>query len=277
MRTEQALREAKHRTPGPRGWVEGLARFGHATKGVVYLLIGGLAVSAAVGSGGATTGGRGAVATIADQPFGRVLLGLTAAGLFGYALWRLVQAALDPERRGTDAKGVAARLGYVLSAGAHIALGVAAAQMLAGGGGGGASKKSWIGEAMGDPVGIAIIGLLGAFVVGAGVYQLYKAKTAKFEEDLKTAEMSPKERSWVVRIGRFGLAARGVIFPIIGIYLIQAAITTDPSKAKGVGGALRELSQQPFGTFLLLVVAAGLVAYGVHMVVNARYRRIQTS
>ncbi|HEV2129901.1 MAG TPA: DUF1206 domain-containing protein, partial [Longimicrobiaceae bacterium] len=132
----QAHRHARHAAHGASPWVEGLARLGYAAKGVVYLIVGGLAAQAALGSGGQTTGSEGALSTILRQPLGQVLLGAVAVGLAGYALWRFVQAALDPEHRGTDAKGIAIRLGYAISGVIHAGLAIEAARMVLGNGGG---------------------------------------------------------------------------------------------------------------------------------------------
>lgn len=263
---------AAHGTPH---WVETLARAGYAAKGVVYGLIGVLALMAAFGEGGQVGGGQQAIQTIGSQPFGQFLLVVTGIGLAGYSIWRFVQAALDPEHAGTDAKGVAKRLGYTGSGLIYGALAILALQMgIGSGGGGGGSQQTYVAKVLSEPFGQLIVGAIGVFVIGAGIYQLYKAYTAKFVRDLKTNEMSATERTWAERLGRLGYAARGVVLPIIGYFVLKAAITYQPGQAKGVGGALATLASQPFGTFLLIVVAAGLVAYGAFQLVQAKYRRI---
>lgn len=256
--------------------VEKLARFGYAVKGVVYGLIGVLAVMAAFGSGGKTSGSRGVLRTIADGPFGQILVGAAAIGLFGYALWRFVQAVIDPDRKGTDAEGIIKRTGYFGSGVIYAALGWAALQLLLGNGGsgGGNGADTWTAKLMAQPFGQWLVGIAGAITIGIGLYQLYKAYNAEFFDKLKTGEMNATEKTWTKRVGRAGLAARGVVFGIIGGFLIQAALNANPEEARGLEGALDTLAVQPYGPYLLGLVALGLVAYGVYCWVLARYRRI---
>ncbi|HVF28385.1 MAG TPA: DUF1206 domain-containing protein [Pyrinomonadaceae bacterium] len=260
-------------------WAVMLARFGLAAKGIVYIVVGVLAVQVALGSGGRMTNKSGALQTILDQPFGKVMLGAVAVGLFGYVLWRFVQALTDPERKGTGAKGLGIRAGYILSGIVYAGLALAAVRgvMSATGdaGGGGDQTKSWTGWLLSQPFGAWLVGIIGASIIGVGLFQFYKAYSAKFREKFNLHEMSTTEDLWATRLGRFGLAARGVVFGIVGFFLIQAARTFDPNQARGLDGALRTLLQQSYGTILMGVVAAGLVAYGVYMLVEARYRRIR--
>ena len=175
---------------------------------------------------------------------------------------------------GTDLSGTAKRVGYGASSVIHVSLGIAAAQMAMGSSGSGGSKQTYVAQLLQAPFGASMLGAVGVAVIITGVVQLVKAVKTKFEDKLKTGEMSYTERVWAIRIGRFGLAARGVVFPIIGMFLIQAAINHGPSRVKGVGGALREIASQSYGPWLLALIAAGLTAYGAHMLVNARFRRI---
>lgn len=277
----QAEQVVKQAAASP--WVERLARFGYAAKGAVYIVVGLLAAMAAAGSGGKTTDTRGALGTIFAQPFGRGLLGAVAVGLIGYALWRFVQAFADAENKGSDAKGIGVRIGYAGSGLIHVGLALSAAQMAFGssggrssGGGGGSDRaeQGWTASLMAQPFGRWLVALVGAGIIGVGLFQLYKAYTAKFRKELKLAEMSGTEQTWATHSGRLGFAARGVVFGVIGIFLMLAALRSDPGQARGLGGALRALEAQPFGSLILAVVAAGLVAYGVYMFVAARYRRI---
>lgn len=255
-------------------WVERLARVGFATKGVVYGLVGALALAAAFNEGGSVGGSKNAMQTIGAQPFGQTLLYIIAVGLAGYALWRIVQAVIDPENVGTDGKGIAKRIGYVASGAIHGALCVAAYQMASGGGGGGSSKKTWVAQLLAEPFGAFLVGAGALGLIVFGLQQLHKAWTVDFTKKMKTAEMSPQERTWAIRLGRVGLAARGVILPLMGVFLMRAALQHDASEVKGLGATLREISSQPYGPWLLALVAAGLIAYGVHMLANAKYRRI---
>jgi hypothetical protein len=250
-----------------------VARAGYATKGAIYVILGVLSVRAAL-DGGAPEGGKGAVQEIGSQPFGQVLLIVTAIGLFAYAAWRAVQAAVDPESAGTDGKGIATRIGWAGSAIAHVSLAVLAIQMVNGGGGDGKSKETWLAQLMSHSGGQIVVAILGLSIIGAALVQLYQAKTTKFTEELDTKEMSPKTESAAVWSGRLGLGARGVVFPVIGFYLVKAAISQNPEQAKSLGEALTEISRSTFGDVMLILISIGLIAYGIYQFVLARYRRI---
>jgi hypothetical protein len=249
---------------------------GYAAKGTVYIILGGLAFRAAIGSGGSATDQEGAFAAILRQPFGQILLIIVAIGLFGYALWRFVQAAVDPENEGTDFKGIAKRIGYVVSGIIYGGFAISAVQLARGSGGSndGNSPEEWTARLMSQPMGQWLVGLVGVIVIGTGLYQFYRAYSAKFREELKLHEMSAEEEQWATRMGRLGHAARGVVYLILGSFLVQAAIQADPQEAGGLGEALQTLAQQPYGPWLLGIVALGLMAYGAFAIVLARYRRI---
>ncbi|MEZ4736742.1 MAG: DUF1206 domain-containing protein [Caldilineaceae bacterium] len=273
-RNQQLQRASAEAIP----WVVWLARFGFAAKGFVYIVIGALAFLAAIGQGGQTTGPEGALSSIAQAPFGRILLGLVAIGLFGYALWRLVQAGIDPENEGTDAAGVVKRIGFAVSGIVYAGLGFEAARLALGASGGGNSgdgqAEDWTARLMAQPFGPWLVGLAGLIIIGTGLYQFYKAYSVKFREKLKLQEMSTREITWATRSGRIGFAARGVVYCIIGWFLIQAALRSNPQQAGGIGEALQELARQPYGPWLLGIVAVGLIGYGFFAFVLARYRRI---
>jgi hypothetical protein len=258
-------------------WVEKLARLGYAAKGVVYLIIGGIAARAAFGSGERVQGSQGALRTILEQPFGKFLLALVALGLAGYALWRFVQAGLDPEHGGrTDGGGAAKRVGYAISGAIHTGLALAAARMVMGrGGGGGDRTADWTATLMRQPAGRWLVAAVGLGIAGYGAYALYRAYAVKLDKRLDLSRMSPAARTWAVRSGRAGIAARGVVFAMMGFFLLRAALRSNPGEARGLDGALRALQQQSYGPWLLGLVALGLVGYGIYQLVEARYRRIQ--
>jgi Domain of Unknown Function (DUF1206) len=276
--------EAERATAGVRDaarraapWIERFARLGYLASAVVYVVIGLLAARAAAGEGGKTTGTRGALRTIVEQPKGQLLLAVIAAGLFGYAAWQLVAALTDAERKGTEPKGLALRAGMVGTAVITASLGVAAVRLIMGSGGGGDDGQRadhWTARLLGLPLGRWIVALVGAGVVAYGLYQLHRAYAAKVREHLDLSTLGPATATWVVHFGRFGLAARGVVFGVIGWFLIRAAATYDPREASDLGEALAALERQPYGAWLLGAVAFGLVAFGLYQLVNARYRRI---
>jgi len=256
-----------------------LAKLGYAVKGVVYLLIGGLALEVATTGRGTPEGKEGAVREIGKQPFGDVWLFVVGVGLAGYALWRMVSAIADTEGKGHALEGIGQRIGYAVSGLVHGAVAVASLQLAFGAS---AARhehaaQTWIGKLMQQSWGEAALIAIGLGIVIAGLGDLVKAAKASFERDRDTSRMSEKERRWVRRLGRVGHAAHGVVLPIIGIMLVRAALAYDASKAvRGLGGALREIQTEPQGAILLAIVAVGLAAYGLFMLVCARYRVIRT-
>ena len=251
--------------------IEPIGRAGFAARGAVYVTMGVMAARAAIGArGGRATDQEGAVREIGRSS--EILYGLVAAGLVAYALWRFAQAFLDLDQKGGDPKALAVRGTYVVSGLLHLGLGLTALGM--GLGGGRDSIREWVARALAEPWGAWAVGIAGAGVVGSGLYQFYKAARAKFEKHQRTERMSVAERKWSRRVGRFGLAARGVTFLIVGYFLIRSALNVNAREARDVAGALRALQQQPYGAWLLGVVALGLVAYGLLSFVDAKYRRI---
>jgi fumarate reductase subunit D len=252
---------------------EWLARAGFVARGLIYGIIGILAIKLALGAGGKTTNQQGALETIARQPFGKVLLILVAIGLAGYALWRLLHALLGhgPEDSDTTFERVAAFGSGIVYAG----LCAIAVEILLGSGGNssGSSHKTAAGV-FGWPAGTWLVGIAGAVLVGVGLYQGYRGISRDFLKDSKTEEMSARVRNWVEWIGTFGHLARMVVFGLVGVFLIKAAIDYDPNKAVGLDGALAKLAHASYGPFLLGLVAAGLIAFGVYSLSDARYRRI---
>ena len=259
-------------------WTERLARFGYASKGAVYVTVGVLASLAAAGRGGNLTDTRGAMRTIDLQPFGKLVLVFIAAGLGAYALWRVVQAVADADRKGRDAKGLAVRAGYLGSGLVYAGLALSALRILfdASGESRGNSLREWAAFLLALPFGYLLVGLAGLAVFGFGLYQIYKGLKAKFRKRLKLGELGERE-GWAVWSGRLGYAARGVVFCVIGSFLLRAAFYFNPNEARGLDGALQALPGHAFGPLPLEVVAAGLVAYGLFAFVEARYRRIAGS
>lgn len=258
-------------------WFERLARLGYAAKGLVYLVVGLLASAAAIGTGGRTTDTSGALQTIVTQPFGKFLLSIVTLGIAGYVLWRLVQTFFDPENGGQpiNAKQIARRLGYACSAIGYTGLAFTAVKLIMGlGGGDSETVEDWTIYFLDQPFGRWLVALAGVLVIGVGVAFLFQAYKAKFRHQLKLQQMSLSQRIWTVCLGRFGIASRGFVFGIIGIFLVLAAIQIDGSKARGLGGTLAILAQQPFGAWLLGIVAWGLTAYGIYSLLESRYRRI---
>ena len=257
-----------------RRTLEMLARAGYGARGVVYCLVGGLAVLAAVGAGGQAGGNKSALATLLNQPFGRLWLGLIAVGLAGFALWRIIEGATDADRRGNSGKALAQRAGHVMGGIVYGGLALTAAQLALGKRGEGGDDNAihdWTAWLLSKPLGQWLTGLIGLVVIGVGLSFLRKGWKGDVLERLS---LPAEVRRWAVPMGRLGFAARGVVFGLVGAFLILAAVHSSSAEVKGLAGALQVLREQPYGWVLLAVTAAGLFAFGVFGLVQARYRHI---
>jgi hypothetical protein len=247
---------------------------------MVYLLIGVLALQAAAGTGGGTTDHHGALLVLLRQPMGRWLLGVIAAGLFGYAVWRAITAVADPEARGrNDWKRKFVRVGFAFRALVHFGLAWSAAK-LALGAGGEAEQDTAEGrtaQLMSFPFGPWLVGGVAIGVAAYGIAQIVRGIAGTIDKQLALGSLGPDERRLVERAARVGLVARGVVFGIIGVFLANAALAGDPSKAGGLEEALQALQRQPYAPFLLGAVAVGLAAYGAYQLARARYRVISAA
>ena len=258
-------------------WVERLARVGYVSKGLVYTIIGSLTAAAALGHGRSRGDSSAAFRFILEQPFGRVLIGVVALGLFGYAAWRIINAITDPERRGSDAKGLAIRAGGFARGALYGSIAFEALRLALGRSGGGGNDdeaQHWTARILDAPFGQWIVVAAGAGIAGYGVYQLYRAWQSKLGKELRLHWVTDRFTRRLVAISRFGIAARAVVFLFAGLSVARAAWQRDPGEVQGMGGALRDVGA--FSQWLLIIVAIGLVAYGVYQFVNARYRRIST-
>lgn len=260
-----------------RPWVEPAARAGYAAKGVVYVVVGLLAAQAALGRG-SVGDSSDAFGVILRQPLGRVLLGIVAIGLLGYAVWRLLSAVLDTEGKGSDGKGLLKRAGYGLSGAIHAALAVEAGRLALGSGGGsgsGSGAEHWSARLMELPAGRWLLALAAAGVAAYGIYQLVRAVKADVRKHLRLDDLDASSAEWAVRVSRFGVAARGVVFVMVGWLVAQSALSAQPEQAGGTEDALRAFQSEQ-GPWLLGIVALGLIAYALYQFLNARYRVVRT-
>jgi cytochrome b561 len=252
---------------------EALARAGFVARGLVYAIIGVLALKLAFGHGGKLTNQQGALKTVAHQPFGTVLLVLVAIGLGGYCLWRLVRAAIGHGPEGSDTGFE--RVTALASGIAYGALCALAVEILISGhsGSSGSPKKATAGV-LGWPGGTWIVGIAGVVMVAVALYQGYRGVSHRFLKDSKVEQMKPEMKKWITRLGTIGHLARMVVFGLVGIFLVKAAIDYNPKQAVGLDGALAKLTHYSYGPVLLGIVAAGLIAFAVYSLSDARYRRI---
>lgn len=258
-------------------WVERLARVGYGAKAVLYITIGILAAEAAFGPGGRTTDTQGALRVVHRMTFGRVMLLVVAAGLLGYALWRVVEALVDPDGRGNGPKGLALRAGFAVRGLFHGALGIAAFRIAYSNRTAGTDDRArdWTAFVLGMPAGELLVWLAAGGVMGYGGYQLYRSYAAKLGRQLDLSRLSSQSYAWVVGVSRFGIAARGIVFGLIGFFLGRAAAQHDAGEVGGIQESLGMLAR--IGRWPFAVVALGLIAYGVYELVNARYRRIKVT
>jgi len=267
---------AKGRRAGKSPWVEGLGRVGLAAKGVLYLVIGLLAIQVARGARGEKADTQGALSEIAQKPFGRLLLIVLALGLAAHALWRLAQAILDRDDEGEDASGLAKRAGAFARAVWYGGLCVLTTTRIFGesGGGGGKTEDKATGGVLDLPAGRYLVFAAAAGFLGAAGFNAYRAITANFRKKLETQKMSEAEEKVANTVGVLGHLARAVVWTLVAGFLAKAAWEYDPKEAVGLDAALHKVAQQPYGGFLLFAVAVGLIAYALYCLVQARYRDV---
>jgi hypothetical protein len=251
-----------------------LARAGYVARGVIYILIGALAIRLAQGVGGPRPSQQGALRTIGHQPFGKVMLIAMAIGLGGYAIWRLLQAFVGqtPEY---GRHSTMDRIGAAGSGIAYAAFCVLTIEILRGSAGNSSAKtKETTARVLQWPAGRELVAAAGLIFIGVALYQAYLGLSRKFLTYSKTLEMSPQTEHAFTIVGVVGLVARAVAFFLIGVFVTKAAIDYAPSKAVGIDGALARLAQHAYGTAALIVVAGGLIVFGLYSIADARFRKI---
>ncbi|SDT82798.1 protein of unknown function [Streptomyces sp. TLI_053] len=246
-------------------------RAGFTARGVVYVLVGLLALRIAAGDGSDEADRQGALRQVAEQPFGEAALWLLVAGFAGMALWRASTAVLG---RGGDHKA-AKRL---LNAGralfyAAVCWGTAAFAAGAGGESDGDGKsRTWTAHALGLPTGRVLVTVAGLVVAGVGVGTAVQALRRRFLRKLSTGRMGHRTRTAVTIVGMAGNTARGTVFTAAGVFLVTAAVRFDPQRAKGLDDTLRSLADTAAGPSLLAAVAFGLLLFGIFSFLSARWR-----
>ncbi|MBG0829803.1 DUF1206 domain-containing protein [Planomonospora sp. ID67723] len=249
-----------------------LARLGMACRGVLYGLIGflSLQIGLGLGSGGKEADKTGAIEMVEQQPFGVVLLWLMAVGFAALTVWQLSEAVIGRGRTKDRVESAARTAVYGLVTATLLGL------LLRGDHGGSTDQHSQdiTAALMKLPGGQLLVGLIGLGLIGLGAYWVHKGWKKKFLEDLRTGEMSPQALSIARRLGMAGYLARGVIAAAAGVFVVQAAVTYDADKAKGIDSTLRSLAETPLGSGLLVVVAVGLLLFAVYCFFEARWHRV---
>lgn len=264
--------------------VETVGRVALATQGLLYVIMGILALQVAAGDHSAEPSQRGALEAVVRQPFGKALLVVVLVGLVAHALWRIVLAIRGEPGPDDDAGSLAKRLGNVGRAAIYIGFIVAGVKLLSdagssssGGGGGGGSggdtAQKGTAQVLDLPGGTALVVIAGLAIIGAGVWNVVKGLGRKFEDDLSLGSLDESRRKAVVTSGTIGYTARGVVFGMVGVFLVQAGLTHDPDKTKGLDGALLEVAEADYGPWLLGLLAAGLILFGLYRMLDGRYRK----
>lgn len=254
--------------------LKGLAKLGFAARGTIYLLLGFFAVLLVLGKHSPEADQRGAMQEVARHTGGFLLLWLIAIGFVGYALWRFSEAAFgvtgkDPDDKLPRLKSLARGLIYTgLAVSAFNILATARSKSQAN------QQQQWTSKVMEYPLGRWVIGVIGAVVIGIGLGLMYQGIMRKFKKHFALADMPTGSRRIVWFLGTFGITARGVVFGLIGFFLVRAAWEYDPSKARGLDGALRStVAESDTGRLLIAVCAVGLIAFGLYAYAEAAWRR----
>jgi uncharacterized protein DUF1206 len=249
-----------------------LARAGLAARGVLYILIGWIAILVALGQTSQHADQQGALQLLAGKPYGLVSLWLLGIGFAGYALWRLSEAAFGVTGEGN---GAGPRLKSLVRALIYAGFAYLTFKIISGAQGSQTSKQQDLtAKVMHHTGGRWLVGIVGLIIVIAGVTLVVEGVRRKFMKYLRLSQMSPRTRRLVERLGVIGTAARGVVFALAGVLVVEAAVTYQPSKAGGIDKALLTVRSQPFGEFLLILAALGLVIFGIYGLCEARWRRV---
>lgn len=261
--------------------IEKIARTGFVAKGTVYAITGILTFMAAFNMGGQKTGRLQVLEFLDKQTFGNILLILMGLGLACYATWRFIQSIKDPENIGDDKKGTAKRAAFFISGLLYLGLAVLAVMRVVNSGSGsgtgsGGSNSAQQSSFLTSETGLIIIGIVGAGIAMAGIFQLVKAYKNDYYKKFDLMSLNEeKKRESIKKTAEFGLSARGVIFLIIGFFALKAAFNSNPSEIKTTTEAFSFIQESSYGAWLLGLVAAGLVAYAIYMFLMAKYRKFR--
>ena len=249
-----------------------LARAGLTARGVIYILIGWVAILVALGQSSRQADQQGALQLLARQPYGLVSLWLIGIGFAAYALWRLSEAAFGVTGEGN---GAGPRLKSLARGVIYAGFAYLTFQVISGSAGSQTKKQQDLtAKVMHHSGGRWLVGLVGLIIVIAGLTLVFEGIRRKFMKFLETSRMSPRTRRIVERLGVTGTIARGVIFALAGVLVVEAAVAYKPAKAGGLDKALLTLRNQPFGEFLLILAALGLIVFGIYALCEARWRKV---
>jgi Domain of Unknown Function (DUF1206) len=275
MSVTRQARTAGHRAANSRA-LEVAARAGFVARGAIYLLIGIIALQIGLGNGGQADRG-GALAQIASKSYGTVVLWLLVVGFAGLALWRFSEAAFgavgpDGHKTGERLKSLARALLYSFFFVSTLQLVTGASSSATANGN--SQSKALTARVMTHSGGRLLVGVVGVVVLVIGVLLAREGWTKDFLKRMSFSGAPAGTRSLVEKLGTLGGVARGAMTALAGVFLIVAAARFSPSKAEGIDGSLRAFAHTPLGPFLLILVALGLVAFGLFSWCEARWRRV---
>jgi len=260
---------------------EFMARVGFATRGFIFFVMGILALLLAFGNGGNTTDQQGAIATIGKQPEGQVLLWLVLIGLVCYSSWGLIQVVINPFNKENDTKGISARLGYLFGAISYLSLAIPTYALLTGGskpahvGKQAAQTQNYVAKILDMPFGQWMVVVVAITVISIGIFQVRKGFMPLFGHHLDLIKLNTYQLKWVKGFGRFGTISRGFVITLVGVFLVISAYTSDSNEAKGFDSALLSLMHQPYGRWLIGIIALGLMSLGIYALFIALYFRLK--
>lgn len=255
--------------------MEGLTRLGFGARGLIYIIMGLLALQLVLGKGGKLASPQEAIATIGKNPAGTILLWIVLVGLISYSLWGLVRALLDPLHKGHDLKGMIARFGFLVSAFGYAILVMPTYGYITGGLQATSGSQKYIPSIMAMPWGRWIVGILGLATMVGGFYQIYQGVKANFDRQFQIYAMTPKQAKLAIDVARFGTVSRGVVFALVGGLIGLAAYQANPNQPIGMDAALAVLLKLPYGIWLLGIIAIGLIAFGIYSMLSALWFRLK--
>ena len=245
-------------------------RCGYASRGIVYVIVGALAFVAAV-DGGSTPDSKSALGRLLEMPFGKILLALVALGLAAYALWCFIDAGMDLDNKGSDAKGWTARVARIISGGVHLALAFSATAIAMGTkspSGGGDRTEHWTATLMHQPLGRWLVAVVGVVAIALGVQHFVKAFREKYKENIRYTQLAQRLDPML----KLGLVAHGVVVALIGTFFIWAAWTANPSRAGGLRDALLTVRNADASETLFTILGLGLIGFATYCFVEAAFR-----
>lgn len=251
-------------------WVDHVARAGLVAYAVVYLMLGWLAVQLALGDREGSPSSSGALRELAQQPLGGVLVWVVSVGMFLLAAWQLLEAAVG-HRDEEGGKRTGKRLVSAGKAVVYAAIGASGVKVAVGSGSSGKGEETMTAKVMDLPAGQLLVGAVALGLVGFGLFQVYRAWTGDFADQLDHEGRSGTTGTAYIAFGRAGYTARGIAFAIVGGLFGYAAITHDPEKSGGLDQALFEVLDKPFGPVLLCAIGVGLACFGLFTLAQARH------